>query len=59
VAEDEPEVAEDESDVPADEPDVPVDDVAMPVASAAGEEYPEDPEDHFVADDDGKSETRD
>jgi Family of unknown function (DUF6350) len=55
-------VAEDEYEphVPADEPEDDVDDdVAMPVAPAADEEYPEDPEDHFVADDDGKGETRD
>jgi Family of unknown function (DUF6350) len=68
--EDEPEMAEDEpADEPADEPkDEPADDVVeMPVdrRPRAEDVYPEDPEDHFVADDDampgatrdGKSET--
>jgi hypothetical protein len=61
IVEDEPEVSEDDAEVLDDEP--PEDDVATPVAPAraADEAYPEDPEDHFVADDDatrdGKSET--
>ncbi len=77
VAEPEPEMAEDEPEAEPemveDEPemaeDEPEDDVAMPVdpEPPAEEEYPEDPEDHFVADDDatpgatrdGKSETGD
>ena len=75
VPQDEPEVLQDEPEVLDDEPEVleadrellddeSEDDVATPVAQehAADEEYPEDPEDHFVADDDdtvrdGKSET--
>lgn len=68
-----PEVVEDEAEVEAevldDEPDVldeePEEDVGVPVAAehATDEESPEDPEDHFVADDDaprdGKSEAAD
>jgi Family of unknown function (DUF6350) len=64
VPEPEPEMVEDEPEaaVPEDEPE---DDVAMPVEpeSLVDDEYAEDPEDHFVADDDatrdGKSETAD
>jgi hypothetical protein len=63
VPEPEPEMVEDEPEaaVPEDEPE---DDVAMPVEpESLVDEYPEDPEDHFVADDDatrdGKSETAD
>ena len=68
MVEDEPELAEAEK--PEAEPemveDEPEDDVAVPVdPGPPEEEYPEDPEDHFVADDDatpratrdGKSET--
>jgi len=61
MVEDEPEVLDDEAEV--DEAEVgeaepepePVDNVAVPVDGEppAEEEYPEDPEDHFVVDDDG------
>ena len=74
VAEPEPEMVEDEPEMAEAEPeaepemaeDEPEDDVAMPVdPRTPEEEYPDDPEDHFVADDDampgatrdGKSET--
>jgi hypothetical protein len=62
LAEDEPELAEDESELAEDESEDDV--VEMPVARRprAEDVYPEDPEDHFVADDDAttrddKSET--
>jgi uncharacterized protein DUF6350 len=64
IVEDEPEVSGDEPEVLEDEPEVledePEDDVATPVGPAVDGDYPEDPEEHFVADDDathgGKSE---
>jgi hypothetical protein len=58
----EPEVLDTESEVLDDEPEV-LDDEPVARERAADEEYPEDPEDHFVADDDatrdGKSEAAD
>jgi Family of unknown function (DUF6350) len=69
----EPEMVEDEPELPDDEPELPDDEPEDIVARsvdprpAAEEEYPDDPEDHFVADDDatpgatrdGESETVD
>jgi hypothetical protein len=80
MVEDEPELPDDEPELPDDEPELPDDEPELPddepediVARsvdprpAAEEEYPDDPEDHFVADDDatpgatrdGESETVD
>jgi len=65
LVEDEPEMAEPEPELAEDEPefaeDEPEDDVVeVPVARRPRVEdvYPEDPEDHFVADDDVRT-TRD
>jgi hypothetical protein len=62
VVEDESEVLEDEPEFAADEPEDEADDDVTPPATpepAVDDDYPEDPEDHFVADDDGKRESAD
>jgi hypothetical protein len=58
MVEDEPEASEDEPELLDDEPD---EDVPSPVVPEPpmDDDYPDDPEDHFVADDDGKGEATD